>query len=212
MEEKRQVILGFNKLVNELKTRSHRKKHQFNLFHVILFSSLSKCTIWPNMFKTSRTLVPSLIEFYNRFFNEYTQYLEYKFDPLILSPKFSRLVKHIKQKKLANPQLFEAVQTNNIAKIQQIVSSSDQNNINEYMKNGYCIGHAAAMHSSVETMKFLISLKVNFQSLDEEEQTPLFYAVKRFDLEIIKFLVDSAKVNINHQEYQNRTPIYLAAF
>jgi hypothetical protein len=61
------------------------------------------------MFKTSRSLVPSLIEFYNRFFNEFTQYLEYKFDPLILSPKFNRLVKQIKEKKLAHPELFAAI-------------------------------------------------------------------------------------------------------
>jgi hypothetical protein len=48
--------------------------------------------------------------------------------------------------------------------------------------------------------------------LDLEQQTPIFYAVKRFDLSIVKFFVEEAKVNINHTEYQSRTPIYLAAF
>ena len=69
------------------------------------------------MFKTSKTLIPSLIDFYNSFFNSFTQYLDYKFDPIILSSKYNKLVKHIKEKKLANPEFFEAVKTNNIAKI-----------------------------------------------------------------------------------------------
>ena len=55
------------------------------------------------MFKTSKALVPSLVDFYNQFFNNFSKYLDYKFDPLILSTKYNKLVKQIKEKKLANP-------------------------------------------------------------------------------------------------------------
>lgn len=55
------------------------------------------------MYKTSQKLVPSLIQFYSSFHHQFMQFLEYKFDPLILSNKFNRIVKNIKQKKLANP-------------------------------------------------------------------------------------------------------------
>lgn len=48
--------------------------------------------------------------------------------------------------------------------------------------------------------------------LDDEQQTPIFYAIKRNDLKIIGFLVEVVKININHREYQSRTPLYLAAF
>ena len=80
------------------------------------------------------------------------------------------------------------------------------------MKNGLYLSHFAAIHSNLKTLKLLHNLKINFELTDEEQQTALFYAVKRFDLDIIKFLVEEAKVEINHKEYQYRTPIYLAAF
>jgi exosome complex exonuclease RRP6 len=40
----------------------------------------------------------------------------------------------------------------------------------------------------------------------------MFYAIKRGDLSIIKYLVEEIKVNVNHREYQDRTLFYLAAF
>ena len=55
-------------------------------------------------------------------------------------------------------------------------------------------------------------LGADFELLDEEEQTPLFYAVKREETGVVRFLVEEVGVNINHMEYQKRTPIYLAAF
>jgi hypothetical protein len=106
LEEKKKNILMLDKLAAEITEkaevgsremeREREDKIMFGLFHVILFSCLSKCSIWPSMFKTSKTLVPSLIEFYNSFFNNFTKYLDYKFDPLILSTKYSKLVKQIK--------------------------------------------------------------------------------------------------------------------
>ena len=103
VEEKKNILM-LDKLAAEITDKAEvgnlemerEGKIMFSLFHVILFSCLSKCNIWPSMFKTSKTLVPSLIEFYNSFFNNFTKYLDYKFDPLILSTKYSKLVKQIK--------------------------------------------------------------------------------------------------------------------
>lgn len=55
-------------------------------------------------------------------------------------------------------------------------------------------------------------LGADFEILDDEQQTAIFYAVKRSDLELIKYLVEEIKVDLNHREYQNRTALYLAAF
>lgn len=67
------------------------------------------------------------------------------------------------------------------------------------MKDGLYVGHVAVIHSSIDTIKALYDLKVDFELLDQQQQTALFYAVKRFDLEVIKFLVQVVKVNINHK-------------
>ena len=53
---------------------------------------------------------------------------------------------------------------------------------------------------------------VSYELLDDEEQTAIFYAIKRADLAILRCLVEDMKVNVNHREYQMRTPLYLAAF
>ena len=45
-------------------------------------------------------------------------------------------------------------------------------------------------------------LGADFELLDEEEQTPLFYAVKREETGVVRFLVEEVGVNINHMEYQ----------
>lgn len=61
-------------------------------------------------------------------------------------------------------------------------------------------------------MRALLDLGADYEAEDDEQQTPLFYAVKRFDLEIVQFLVEEIGVVVNKAEYQLRTPIYLAAF
>jgi hypothetical protein len=99
------------------KMREKKNEANYNIFHVILFSGLSKCNIWPSMYKTSKTLVPELIDFYNDFFQHFQKYLDYKFDPLILSNKYTKLVKNIKQKRLANPALFEAVKNSDLVRV-----------------------------------------------------------------------------------------------
>ena len=53
---------------------------------------------------------------------------------------------------------------------------------------------------------------MSFEELDKEKQTPIFYAIKRGCMQILKFLVEEIKVNINHQEFFSRTPLYLASF
>jgi len=109
---------------NKVDDKEQEDTLSYNIFHVILFSGLSKCTIWPAMYKTSKALVPELINFYNNFFQHFQQYLDYKFDPLILSNKYTKLVKNIKQKRLAHPELFNAVEKSDTMKIREIVDHS----------------------------------------------------------------------------------------
>jgi len=50
------------------------------------------------------------------------------------------------------------------------------------MQKGLHVCHVAAIHSNLETLKVLYELKTDFELFDDEEQTAIFYAVKRFDL------------------------------
>jgi ankyrin repeat protein len=47
------------------------------------------------------------------------------------------------------------------------------------MKNGLNVSHIAAVHSNIDTLRVLNQMGANFELLDQEEQTALFYAVKR---------------------------------
>jgi len=59
--------------------------------------------------------------------------------------------------------------------------------------------HVAAEQSSLPTIKLLIELGANVECTDKEMQTPLFYAVKRGDLSVVRFLVEEVKVNLDHE-------------
>lgn len=43
------------------------KNNRFNIQHVVVYSSLSKCRIWPKILKSGIGFVPTLINFYNNF-------------------------------------------------------------------------------------------------------------------------------------------------
>jgi ankyrin repeat protein len=55
-------------------------------------------------------------------------------------------------------------------------------------------------------------MKANVECVDKELQTPLYYAIKRGDMQIIRYLVEEVRVNIHHEEHQKRNVIYLGAF
>jgi ankyrin repeat protein len=50
--------------------------------------------------------------------------------------------------------------------------------------------------------------KIDIDCLDKESATPLFYAARQGNLELIKYL-DSQGANLEHKEFQDRTPVYV---
>lgn len=80
------------------------------------------------------------------------------------------------------------------------------------MHENLAVTHIAVKSCNLDTIKFLGTIGADFEALDNQKQTAIFYAIKRADMEVLKFLVEQLKVNVNHREYQKRTPLYLAAF
>ena len=55
------------------------------------------------MLKSGKGFVPNLINFYNEFTEAYNEELEFKFDPVILSKKYTNIMKKVQKKKKDHP-------------------------------------------------------------------------------------------------------------
>lgn len=87
----------------------------YTLEHVMIYSTLSKCRIWPKILKVGGDkFVPELIRFYNGFTHKYSDYLSFKFDPIILSQKYTKIMNKVNSRKRDHPQLVGALKADNI--------------------------------------------------------------------------------------------------
>lgn len=73
------------------------------------------------MLKSSTNLVPSLIGFYNQFTKDFSYDLSYKFDPVILTHKYEKVMNRIEEKKKSFPELFNAIENNDWNLINQLL-------------------------------------------------------------------------------------------
>lgn len=62
--------------------------------------------------------------------------------------------------------------------------------------------HFAAIFNQVEIGKLLID-RINVNSIDMQNHTPLMYAIKNHSNEFIKFLLNHPKIDINHKDILN---------
>lgn len=85
-----------------------------NINHVVVYSCLSKCRIWPKILKCGRGFVPQLIDFYNGFTERHQNELDFKFDPVILTKKHTKIMKKHQHKKKDHPNLVKAIMKNDI--------------------------------------------------------------------------------------------------
>lgn len=65
------------------------------------------------MLKSSANLVPFLIRFYNQFTKDFSYDLSYKFDPVILTHKYEKVMNKIEERKKSFPELFFAIENSN---------------------------------------------------------------------------------------------------
>ena len=66
------------------------------------------------MLKSGQGFVPDLIQFYNAFTNKYGNFLEFKFDPIILSQKYTKIMKKVNSKKKDHPKIATALKNNDL--------------------------------------------------------------------------------------------------
>lgn len=95
-----------NKVENIQYKEIKKINSNFTIEHVVVYSCLSKCRIWPKVLKSGIGFVPTLINFYNSFTKEYSDWLDFKFDPVILTQKYTKIMKKANMKKKDNPKLI----------------------------------------------------------------------------------------------------------
>ncbi|KAL4494067.1 hypothetical protein ABPG72_016023 [Tetrahymena utriculariae] len=187
---------------------------EYSFLDVIVFSSLQKCRIWPKLYKDgkkSKKELPQLIDWYKVFMNTYKHEIEYQFDPNIVTSKYQKRLEIQKKEKRLDKKLIEAVQSKQYELIQSLIEEgSDIESIEQQMYKKPA--HIACELGDIELCRFIDQFGCDWESLDNEEQTPIFYAVTSGNLEVVKFLIEEKKVNHQHKEFQDRTPFYLACF
>ncbi len=71
--------------------------------------------------------------------------------------------------------------------------------------------HIAVENKDFKTLEYLVKqLHANINMVDRDQQTPIFTAVEKKDLALVKFLADKG-ANLEHKEILHRTPLYFAA-
>jgi ankyrin repeat protein len=69
--------------------------------------------------------------------------------------------------------------------------------------------HIACENADFEMIKMLIErYNMPVDILDKDQDTPLFYASRQGNLDVIKYL-DSKGANLEHKDFQDRTPLYV---
>lgn len=129
--------------------------------------------------------MPTLIHFYNSFTKQYGDLLDFKFDPVILSQKYTKIMKNINMKKRDHPKLIDAIKRDDREAIKEIIgkleeeckakrgidegSNEDEKEecsistiINNIAHKGLAISQICCQHSSLETIKYLHELGTDF--------------------------------------------------
>lgn len=83
------------------------------------------------------------------------------------------------------------------------INSRDIENLNA------SLAHIACENGDVEMLKLLRDYGCEMEAVDKESATPLIYACQKKKLDVVRFLGEECKVNLEHVEFQNRTPLYV---
>jgi ankyrin repeat protein len=79
------------------------------------------------------------------------------------------------------------------------------------MEDFKTLAHILCKRGDLETFRKLIKYEPDLEALDYEFMTPLFEAVISDNIQLLEYMIEELKVNLNHTEIQNRTAFYWAA-
>ncbi|KRX10288.1 Ribonuclease H-like domain [Pseudocohnilembus persalinus] len=153
-----------------------------------------------------------LIQWYQNFDKNFKREITISFDETIFSKQSA--IKRLKRRNLTQKyiaDLANSVQNSNYSLVQKYLEDgADINMSNPDTERK--LAHIACFTGDIQMCRLLDQFGANWESLDQDQQTPIYMAINGNSLKVVKFLVEEKNVNHEHVEYQNRTPFYLACF
>jgi ankyrin repeat protein len=115
--------------------------------------------------------------------------------------------KHFKQNSV--PEFLSAVKEHNYQAVQDMIDAGTSIASIDPNDNNKMAIHLACENGDIEMVKLLEKNGADLESLDFEQMTPIYYAIKSEKIDMIEYLL-SKKVYLEHKEFQDRTPFYCA--
>jgi len=184
----------------------------YKYIDVLILSSLGRCKIWNRILKHPENAAKRLNKFYEWYRDikiKYAEFLDFQIHVSMQSKK--HLVQATKRYYLSAsyPEFINAVRNSQYEKIRHFLDSGvSVNTIDPSSKNATAL-HIACQQGDIKTIKILEEYDCDFEVLDFEHLTPLFYAVFGERFEVIEYLLTKG-VNLNHKDHQDRTVFYCA--
>ncbi|KAL4427585.1 hypothetical protein ABPG74_012976 [Tetrahymena malaccensis] len=186
----------------------------YNLISFYVFISLGKSKIWPRLFKEIKSGKKverqwQIHQFFDQFRNDFSSIVKQGFNSSVISKKHQKEIDKQTIIQKSNNSFIQAVRENLFEKVQQMLVDGTNIEAIDTVEQ-YTAAHIACDVGNMEMIRLLDSYKCNWEALDHEQMTPLYYAIRGENLPVVKFLVEEKKVNVEHKEFMHRTPFYWA--
>ena len=119
----------------------------------------------------------------------------------------------MQKQKIDNTPLMQAVVGGNISEVEQLVElGADINErVNIYKMTGLSESALMLSAKNYDIAKYLIEKGAYVTAYDRKGENILFYAVRSSNIELIKYLLEKQKMDVNSRSFDNTTPLFYAA-
>ena len=155
--------------------------------------------------QTSQKLTPlyNLFKWFFIFEKTFTDLIKYRFNPSLLDPKNKKRQERLSKLKKRNPEFINAVKEKDYQKVEELLKQGVDIKVVD-SEDGSSAGHISCKLGDLRLCKLLDEYGINWEAENLENITPVFNAIESANIELISYLFDVKKVNIEHNDFQNR--------
>jgi len=190
----------------------HFISEKLQYLDVLVLSALGHCRSWTRVFKDrqqSQKVIPHILKWAEFMKTEYKEYLDFQIHHSLLSKRHLRETAKKHVFKGYNSEFITAVRSGNYTEVEKFLQEGvSVESIDPNDKNKPAL-HIASHNGDLQMVKLLEKYGANFEAIDFEHLTPIFYAISSENIELIQYLLDKG-ADIEHKDSQDRTPFYWA--
>ena len=204
----------FIRLLDVMKSQDelHFISEKLQYLDVLVLSALGHCRSWTRVFKDrqqSQKVIPHILKWAEFMKIEYKEYLDFQIHHSLLSKRHLRETAKKHVFKGYNHEFITAIRSSNYAEVEKLLQEGvSVESIDPNDKNKPAL-HIASHIGDMKMVKLLEKYGANFEAIDFEHLTPIFYAISSGNIELIQYLLDKG-ADIEHKDSQDRTPFYWA--